>query len=184
MDNLYSASMEVYYQSNMNEPLRDGPGEEFYLFFERMKTPYKLTGSMAVVFGKLGLVSMDCEYVDYSRIRLQGNELKNQFNADIEQYFKNTVNLRFGAEMWVKNIALRAGYVYNQSPDKDYNLSRQTYSLGLGWKLSNFNVDLAYIQTNTTDYYTHYSGAGRITENLKNRRLSLTLGWTFDSLSW
>jgi hypothetical protein len=180
MDNLYSASMETKYKWE-STPLRDGPGEDYYLFFERIKTPYKATGSLAFIFGKFGLVSMDCEYVDYSRIKLKGYDPASIFNSDIKQYFKNTVNLRFGTEIWVKNIALRAGYRHNQSPDKDYDLSRQTYSAGIGWRFKQLNVDLAYIQTNTTDYYTHYTNANRITEKLKNRRFSLTLGWSFDA---
>jgi hypothetical protein len=181
MDNLYFAALEVQYKTD-NLLLKDGPGEEYYLFLERIKTPYKATGSVAFIIGKTGLVSMDCEYVDYSRIKLKGSDPANIFNDDIKQYFKNTVNLRFGAEIWIKNLALRAGYRHNQTPDKDYDLSRQTYSAGLGWRFGQFNIDMAYIQTNNTDYYTHYAGADRITENLKNRRLSLTLGWTFDSL--
>jgi hypothetical protein len=180
MDNLYSASMEVKYKSE-NSPLSYGSGGDYYLFFERIKTPYKATGSLAFIFGKFGLVSMDCEYVDYSRIKVKGYEPTSQLNSDIKQYAKNTVNLRFGTEIWMKNFALRAGYRLNQSPDKDYDLSRQTYSAGLGWRFKQLNVDLAYIQTNTTDYYTHYNGANRITENLKNRRFSLTLGWTISS---
>jgi hypothetical protein len=180
MDNLYYSSLEAQYKSN-STPVKDGPKEESYLFFERMKTPYKTTGSLAFIIGKFGLVSMDCEYVDYSRIRIKGNDIADQFNSDIKKYFKNTVNLRFGTEMWIKNIALRAGYMYNQTPDKDYDLSRRTYSVGLGWRSKQLSVDLAYIQTNTTDYYTHYSGAKRITENLKNRRFSVTLGWSFDA---
>ncbi|MDR2383868.1 MAG: hypothetical protein LBD76_08325 [Prevotellaceae bacterium] len=179
MDNLYSASMEVQYKSNAT-PLWDSPGEDYYLFLERLSTPYKAIGSFAFIIGKLGLVSMDCEYVDYSRIKLKGVAPTNLFNSDIKTYFKNAVNMRFGAEMWVKNFALRAGYVFNQSPDKDYDLSRQTYSTGLGWKFKQFNLDFAYVQTNTTDYYTHYTGADRITENLANRRFSVTFGWTFD----
>jgi hypothetical protein len=180
MDNLYSASMEVQYLSNTT-PLYDGPGEEYYLFLEKLTTPYKAVGSIAYIIGKHGLVSMDCEYVDYSRIKLHGSAPASQFNSGIKKYFKNTVNMRFGAEMWVKNLALRAGYAFNQSPDKEYDLSRQTYSAGLGWKFKAFNLDFAYVQTNTTDYYTHYDGANRITENLANRRFSLTLGWTINN---
>jgi hypothetical protein len=177
MDNLYSASLEVNYKSYQKQ---DGPGEARYLFIERIKTPYKAIGSLAFIIGKQGLVSMDCEYVDYSRIKLIGSDPTDQINSNIKSYFKNVVNLRFGAEMWVKNLALRAGYIRNPSPDKDYDLSRQTYSAGLGWKFKQFNVDLAYIHTNTTDYYAHYDGANIITENLANKRFSVTIGWTLD----
>jgi hypothetical protein len=181
MDNLYSASLETHYKTNSGiKTFNDGSGDEYYLFFDRIKTPFKATGSFAYIFGKVGLISVDCEYVDYSRIKLKGDEPKSLFNSNIKEYFKNTVNLRFGTEFWIRNIALRAGYGYTQSPDKDYDISRKTYSAGLGYKFKNLNVDLAYIQTNTTDYYTHYTGARTITENLKNRRLSLTLGYTFN----
>jgi hypothetical protein len=85
---------------------------------------------------------MDCEYVDYSRIKLSGHAPTIQFNSDIKTYFKNTLNLRFGAELWVRNLALRIGHGINQSPDKNYDLSRRTYSAGLGWRFKYFNVDL------------------------------------------
>jgi hypothetical protein len=183
MDNLYSASLEARYKND--SPYSDGPGEDYYLFFERIRTPYKAVGSLALVIGNMGLVSMDCEYVDYSRIKLKGSEPADLFNADIKNYFKNTVNLRFGAELWLKNLALRVGYMRNQSPDKDYDMSRKTYSAGLGYRLSkNFSVDLSYVQTNTADHYTHYRGANTVIENLKNRRLSLTLGWILDYSSF
>jgi hypothetical protein len=180
MDNMYSASLEAKYKSN-ETPLWDGPGEAYYLSVEKIKTPYKAVGSLAFVIGKLGLVSMDCEYADYSRIKLKGGYPTDQLNSEIKTYFKNVINLRFGAEMWVKNLALRAGYAFNQSPDKDYDLSRKTCSVGLGWKFKQFNVDLAYIHTNTTDYYTHYKDANRITENLVNRRFSITVGLLIDN---
>jgi hypothetical protein len=180
MDNLYSASLETNYKDD-ETTYRDGPGEEYYLFIERIKTPYKAVGSFAFVIGKLGLVSVDCEYADYSHIKLKGTAPTDYFNSDIKQYFKNTVNWRFGTEVWIKNIALRAGYMQNQSPDKNYDLSRKTYSVGLGYKLSKHcNLDFACIQTNTADYYTPYTGANTIVENLKNRRFSLTFGWAFD----
>ncbi|MDR3246330.1 MAG: hypothetical protein LBT50_07850, partial [Prevotellaceae bacterium] len=140
MDNLYSASLDVKYNTADGiETYSDGPGEEYYLFFERMKTPSKTTASFAYIFGKLGLISMDCEYVNYAKTVLKGNEPKSIFNADIKEYFKRTVNLRFGAETWIRNIALRAGYVYNQSPDKSYDLSRRTYSAGIGFKYNHLN---------------------------------------------
>jgi hypothetical protein len=180
MDNLYSASLEAKYKPEQI-PWQRGSGEAYYLFIERIKTPYKAVGSLAFIIGNNGLVSMDCEYVDYSRIKLTGSDPTNQFNSDMKTAFKNVVNLRFGAEMWMKNLALRVGYVRNPSPDKDYDLSRQTYSAGLGWKFKQCNIDLAYIHTKTTDYYTHYYGANMITENLANRRFSVTVGWTFNS---
>jgi hypothetical protein len=183
MDNLYSASLEARYKND--SPYLDGPGEDYYLFFNRIKTPYKAVGSFAFVIGNMGLVSMDCEYVDYSRIKLKGSEPTDWFNTEIKKYFKSTVNLRFGAELWVKNLALRIGYMQNQSPDKDYDMSRKTYSAGFGYKLSRrFNIDFAYVQTNTTDHYTHYENANKIIENLKNRRLSITLGWILDYSSF
>jgi long-subunit fatty acid transport protein len=179
MDNLYSASMDVRYITD-DLPLHDGPNEDFYLFFDKVKTPYKAIGSIACVFGKFGLVSMDCEYANYSRIRIGGSYPSELFNSDIEDYFKSTINLRFGTEFWVRNFALRAGYMHNQSPDKDYDLSSRSCSVGLGYKFGQFNIDMSYVRTDATDYYSHYSDANRITENLKSRRFSLTFGWTFD----
>jgi hypothetical protein len=180
MDNFYSSSLEANYRTS-EAPFTDGSDGTYYMSVERIRTPYKAIGSIAFVAGKYGLISFDCEYVDYSRIKLKGISPVDRFNSDIKEYFKSTLNFRLGAEVWIRNIALRAGYIYNQSPDKSYNLSRTTYSVGLGYRISrHLNFDLAYIQTNSTDYYTHYVGASTITEHLTSRRLSLTLGWTFD----
>ncbi|MDR1898364.1 MAG: outer membrane protein transport protein [Prevotellaceae bacterium] len=183
MDNRYSASMTAYYNSadNGTDVVEDGPGEEYYLFFTDMQTPLKTVASVAYTFGKFGLISADCEYVDYSKIKIGGNEPKSEFNADIKQYFKSAVNLRLGGEIWLGNVALRAGYIYNQSPDKDYDLSRKSYSAGIGYRLKNISIDFAYRQTKTTDYYTPYSNARRITENLNNRQFMLSFGLTLDT---
>jgi hypothetical protein len=42
--------MEAQYKSERT-PLQDGPGEAYYLFFEKIKTPYKAVGSMTFIVG-------------------------------------------------------------------------------------------------------------------------------------
>ena len=181
MFNNYNASMETeFVTSSGSEIYSDEPGEEFPLFFNRLRTPLKTVGSLAFMFGRFGLISADCEFINYSGIRISGSEPKSAYNSDMSEHFKNTFNFRLGTEIWIKNIALRGGYNYYPSPDKLYNLSRKSYSAGIGYRIRDLQFDIAYVQSNSKDFYTPYTGANTITENLKNRRISLTVGWRFN----
>lgn len=74
-------------------------------------------------------------------------------NPDVvEKRWSDVWSFRLGGEyQWSESIALRAGYVWDQSPiDKDTlapelpDADRQMLMVGLGWEFDPFGVDLAY----------------------------------------
>ena len=81
-----------------------------------MTTPWKMIGSLAYQFGKIGILSMDLERVDYSTMRFNNTSEFKDVNDSIQKQYKAALNLRFGGEIKLGAIALRAGYAIYGSP--------------------------------------------------------------------
>ena len=128
------------------------------------QSPWKAVFSASFV-GKVGLISVDCDFIDYSSAKLRsgGSSLmREQMREQIEQSFKPVANLHVGGEFKVNDsFSLRAGMEYMPGPYKKVingvellngNNKAYTYSGGVGWRSNGFFVDLAY------KYYTnnHY----------------------------
>ncbi|MFP4556372.1 MAG: OmpP1/FadL family transporter [Bacteroidales bacterium] len=133
------------------------------LYDYKIESPYKLIGSAAYTFGSMGLISVDYEYVDYETMRFgkgdDGYKFTNE-NTEIEQTFTNTFNLKTGGEVWIGQLALRAGYAYYGSPYKsDVDMSSSSinvYSGGFGLKINDIFIDWAYQRYNFSDNYYLY----------------------------
>jgi len=112
----------------------------------KLRTPGKWTGSMAYVFGKLGLISIDYSLKDYSKTE---SNPQNDFRG-VNNAMMNTLDfaseLRIGAEHRIKQWSLRAGYRWEQSPYKDGKTigDLTAYSGGLGYNFGRVKVDLSY----------------------------------------
>lgn len=108
--------------------------------------PGKWTGSMAYVFGKKGLISIDYALKDYSSTRFTPkNEFQNT-NYNLSHALTTAGELRIGAEYRMKQWSLRGGYRNEQSPYKDTTIIGDLtgYSGGLGYSFGVTKVDLAY----------------------------------------
>ncbi|WP_419784834.1 OmpP1/FadL family transporter [Pseudodesulfovibrio sp.] len=76
-------------------------------------------------------------------------------------YYKNTWRFQFGAEYWATDwLALRAGYVYDQTPTRATHASfmlpandRRLFSGGLGFKWDNWTADLSTMYITTKERY-------------------------------
>jgi hypothetical protein len=130
-----------------------------------LETPLRAIGSVAIQFGKKGLLSADYEYVDYSNMKLRHGNDGYDFtseNQDINKYYQSIGNIRVGGEYRVTPaVSLRAGYEYFGSPYKsnvngvsqpNSNYRHVTYNGGLGFRFGNTNFDLAYGLTDLTRY--------------------------------
>ena len=114
----------------------------------KIQTPSKWTGSMAYLFGKKGILSVDVSTKDYSTTRFKP---KNEYPyADLNQYLNNNldnaVEVRVGGEYKIKQVSLRGGYHFDQSPYKvDQTFGDLTgYSAGVGYSFGENKIDLAY----------------------------------------
>jgi hypothetical protein len=154
----------------------------------RIQTPLRAIASFAYTFGKIGLLSIDYEIINYSGMKMENPEYRNDFVSENE-YIKNNMNtasnIRVGAETWISNnYALRAGFIYNESPIKEKedkrDMSRYVCSAGFGYKYDNFFVDAAYSISITNNYSSLYSGEPNIIKERNYRnKIMMTLGFRF-----
>ncbi len=156
-------------------------------FYEyNFTTPLRAIGSVAFVVQKFGLISLDYEYVDYSAARFDANDYAfTDENDDIRTLFKPTSNIRLGTEWKFANFSFRGGYGYYGSPfeNNGNDGSSSSYSLGFGYRESNFFFDAAWLLRDTdTDHYLYgYNGTttNPASINSKHSRVVLTVGMRF-----
>jgi len=112
-----------------------------------IKTPSKLTGSMAVIFGKNGLLSLDYGYQDFSNAELRPQSDPNfqVINNDIANQLGAVSTIRFGGEYRIAQVSLRAGYRYEQSPyaNTDTIGDLNSISGGIGYNFGGSRLDFS-----------------------------------------
>lgn len=112
-----------------------------------LKTPGKLTGSMALVFGKNGLLSLDYGYQDMSQAKLGPSQDANfsSVNSDVSNQLGVVNSLKIGGEYRIERFSLRGGYRFEGSPYEDGNTIGDLtgFSGGLGFDFGNSRLDLA-----------------------------------------
>ncbi|MCL6265132.1 OmpP1/FadL family transporter [Flagellimonas myxillae] len=153
-------------------------------FFEeyRIKTPSKLTGSVAVIFGKDGLLSFDYGYQDMSQAELRPTTdpsfaTENDFIAS-ELGVVNSY--RVGGEYRIEQISLRAGYRLEESPYENGDMVGDLtgYSGGIGYNFGGSRLDLAFNRTEQ-DVNEFLFDSGINSTALVNRiNTHVTLGYT------
>lgn len=131
------------YQQTLDSPL----GNYNY----RVNTPFRWNVGAAYTFGKIGVLSVDYERVDYSQMKMKDRDNFNSFAEDnkmIKNIFNSSNIIRAGAEIRIlPEIAFRAGYQYYNGGEIDYKSTLQYGSLGLGYvSKSGFFADIAYQQ--------------------------------------
>ncbi|APG61249.1 OmpP1/FadL family transporter [Christiangramia salexigens] len=145
-----------YLQTNsaQNEIVRVNPNVINVYPVYRLQTASKVTGSVAYLFGKQGLISFDYGRKDYSNIKFKPeNDLSFQnLNADVSNLMTSASIYKIGGEYRFQNLSLRAGYRYEESPFKDGTRVGELsgYSGGLGYSFGSVNLDLAYSLANYT----------------------------------
>ena len=114
----------------------------------RIKTPSKLTGSLAIVFGPQGLLSFDYGYQDMSEAELRptSDPSFSDENSFIASQLGVVNTYRIGGEYRIKKISLRGGYRFESSPYEDGVTvgDLEAYSLGLGFNFGASRLDLAF----------------------------------------
>ncbi|GLB50589.1 OmpP1/FadL family transporter [Neptunitalea lumnitzerae] len=127
----------------------------------RLKTPGKLTGSLAYVFGKQGLLSFDYSRKDYSNIKFKPTN-DPDFRSE-NQVISNTLAVantyRVGGEYRIEQLSLRAGYRLEESPYKNTALMGDLtgYSFGLGYDFGGTKLDISYDRAEQDNTYQLYS---------------------------
>tara|TARA_B100001063_G_scaffold230867_1_gene244391 strand:+ start:9 stop:803 length:795 start_codon:yes stop_codon:yes gene_type:complete len=151
-------------------------------------TPMKVIGSAALILDNI-VLSADLEYVDYSTMKIDGDDFdyfNNQQNI-IDANYTSVVNGRFGAELNLSPFVLRAGYAQVKNPYSEtsnlntYRDERKSYSFGLGKRNQFSYIDLAYVFSEYSNseslYNTYFEPAHRVTKTAYN--FIFTMGWKF-----
>jgi long-subunit fatty acid transport protein len=127
----------------------------------KLQTPSKLTGSLAYVFGKQGLLSFDYSIKDYSgaKFRPSSDIYFSALNNNISNALDTANSYRIGGEYRYKQLSFRGGYRFEESPYKDDTFYGDLtgYSLGLGYNFGNLNLDLAFSQAERDTNYQLYN---------------------------
>ena len=149
-----------------------------------IKTPAKLTGSIAMVFGKEGLLSFDYGYQDMSEAELRpsSDPLFSSVNQNVASELGPVSTFRVGGEYRIDEVSLRGGYRFEQSPYSDGNTigDLSGFSAGIGYNFGGSRLDLAYSRSEQ-DVDEQLFEVGLTTPATINRVLSnVTLGYTMN----
>jgi long-subunit fatty acid transport protein len=152
-------------------------------FYEpyKLRTPSKITGSFAYIFGKSGLISIDYSLKDYRNIQFvpRDDSYFKSLNNQMRNTLKSTSEFRIGTEYRIKALSLRGGYRFEQSPFINATTIGNASALsgGLGYSLGSFKVDLSYttMQRNTQQPFfgQGFTDSARI--NTVNNNFTMTL---------
>ena len=114
----------------------------------KVKTPGKFNGSMALVFGPNGLLSFDYSYQDMSNAELRPTSDASfaTVNSVISSELRSVSTFRVGGEYRIKQLSLRGGYRYEQSPYANRITvgDLNGFSAGIGYNFGGSRLDFTY----------------------------------------
>ena len=149
----------------------------------KLQTPGKFTGSLAYVFGELGLISFDYSTKNYGNTKFKptSDSYFSSLNREIGNDLTTASTYRIGGEYKVKQFSFRGGYRFEESPYENGKTvgDLNGYSLGVGYNFGNLKLDLAFDQSKQTSEYQLYSTGltDSATIDAVNSNVILTLGF-------
>jgi len=183
MHDTWSSQIDSYFDKEVQDKsVTSRLGEYDY----ELTAPSKVIGSAAVFIGKMGLISADYQFVDYRNAKMRPTGDFIDVNNSIENSFSTQNIIRVGTEWRFGPFSTRAGYSLYESPYAN-NINdgeRKTWSLGIGYRESNFYLDLAYARTTTSEKYFLYdpmngNPSPASTLNFTGNTAVMTLGFKF-----
>lgn len=147
----------------------------------KLQTPSKWTGSMAYIFGKKGLISVDYAIKNYSTTQFKpsSDPYYRGLNNSLTNLLDKTNELRIGAEYKIEAWSIRGGYRQEQSPYKNKITIGDTtgYSTGIGYNFGGTKLDLSYatFKRGSKQGFFEQGLTDGATINSKTSTVSLTL---------
>jgi hypothetical protein len=159
------------------------------------RNPWRAIGSAAVLIPKVGFVSADVEYVDYSTGKfnltrnfndIDSRNFESDLNKQVNTNFGSAVNLRLGGEVVLDRVRLRAGYnlfgtAFSANSTKKFPNS--AISLGIGIRKDRFYCDLGYRFSKSTENFSPYATANgaqqTVATSTTRQDALLTFGFKF-----
>lgn len=130
----------------------------------KLRTPFRANASAAFIWGKLGLLSFDYEFINYSSINMEASGISDynfsSENEKIKEIYRPIQNLKIGLEYNLGPFSFRGGYAFLSSPFSsgfDNNKAHNSvYSGGIGLRTNRFFVDIAGRYTSNKEYFYLY----------------------------
>ncbi len=161
-------------------------------FDYNLRTPWRAITSAAYLVPRIGFLSADVEYLDYSNAKFDltksnsdpgTRQYEAELNRDISNKLTSAVNIRVGGEAVVGRLRLRAGYNLLGTPfdaPSTKNFPNSSASLGIGIRQDWFYLDLGYRFSKATEQFSAYSGGAQLVDSETRRHdWLLTLGFKF-----
>ncbi len=148
----------------------------------KLQTPAKITGSLAYIFGKQGLISFDYSRKDYSSTKFKPKSDYTNTNSEISNMLTDASTYRIGGEYKHEQFSFRGGYRFEESPYKNgVTVGDLTgYSFGIGYNFGNTKLDLTFDESSRTNETQLYN-VGLIDTVLIDRiNSNLTLSLSFN----
>jgi long-subunit fatty acid transport protein len=194
MNDAYNSKMVSTFEKE-KEHSKSSPNGSFSY---QINTPMRATGSMAFIIGKLGLISADVEYVDYSEMKISSTtDLFYDVNQKVQDKYTSTTNFKLGTEWRYKEFSFRGGMAHYGSPFKNSANSLPSYfpfssqavdnsknalSLGVGIRDRDYFIDFGYVYTSSKSLYTPYSSQNGTPESVQfisSQNFVVTTGFKF-----
>ncbi|MBU2996959.1 outer membrane protein transport protein [Cellulophaga baltica] len=146
-----------------------------------IKVPSELTGSVAVIFGTNGLLSLDYSYQDMSKaeLRPESDPSFESQNELISEELGAVSTFRLGGEYRIKQFSLRGGFRYEESPYNNNTIGDLTgYSSGIGFNFGPSKLDLAINTYSQDSKESVLSTDATPTLNVDRTNTNVTLSYT------
>lgn len=146
----------------------------------QLQTPGKWTGSIAYVYGKSGLLSIDYSLKDYGNTEFIPKDDYRNVNREMTNLLGLSSELRIGGEYRINELSLRAGYRTEQSPYKNGKTIGELtgFSTGFGYNFGGTRLDLAYSHTQRDSQKQFFSigmtDSSKITTKTNNITITLS----------
>lgn len=171
--------------NNVNDKPKDvvAPLGSVYLPYD-LRTPGSLTGSIAYVFGKTGLISLDYKYKDYSCTEFspENDPYFRGLNNEMHNTLGSSNEIRVGGEYRIHNLKLRGGYRFESSPYNDSVTigDLNSFSGGLGYNFGPIKLDFSYVHTHSTSQEQFFSQGFTEHAKINTNKNNFTMTFTFE----
>ena len=160
-----------------------------------LKTPWRAIGSAAYLVPRIGFLSADVEFLDYSKSKFDltknfqdeaTRQYEVQLNDELATTYTSAVNIRLGGEAVLDRLRFRAGYNLFGTPfdaRSGKKFPNSSVSCGIGIRKDWFYMDLGYRFSKGTEQFSPYQtakGAGQVIDSKTIRHdYLLTFGFKF-----
>lgn len=151
----------------------------------KFRSPGKMEISLAYIFGKSGLLSLDYGLKNYGWMKFSpsNDHYFRALNQSISDELGFASSLKAGGEYRWKSFSFRTGAQYHESPYKKEKLVGNSvgFSLGAGYASEHITVDFAFTtskQKNETQLYSQ-GLTDRFSEGYRRNNFLLSIGFTY-----